>query len=302
MSESIELHSNGIRFHAHSKGSEGPLVVLLHGFPELGISWSAQIEALAARGFRVLAPDLRGFGKTERPSKVSSYDLDNLSEDVLGLIKAMGEERAHIVGHDWGGGLSWHLAQRNPEAVDRLAILNCPHPGVLLGSLGSFRQLRRSWYMFFFQLPWIPEWTLGPNSRVAITRVFHDASANPGLFSPERLEPYVEAMASRGWRGGLNWYRAAFRGVFSGGRARRELWQRPIQAPTLIIWGTSDPVLGEELIDPSTALLTDSRVERIPSAGHWVQQEAPEQVNSLLGDFLSAGDSAGQADGITPAR
>jgi pimeloyl-ACP methyl ester carboxylesterase len=141
--------------------------------------------------------------------------------------------------------------------------------------------------MFFFQLPWIPEWILGWKPDVAIKRVFRDASANPDLFSSERLEPYIYAMASGGWRGGLNWYRAAFRGLLFGGGARRKLWKQPIGAPTLIIWGTADPVLGEELIEPCRALLSDSRVERIPGAGHWVQQEAPEQVNSLLGDFLS---------------
>jgi pimeloyl-ACP methyl ester carboxylesterase len=292
MAESIEVQANGVRFHALYQGSEGPLVLLLHGFPELAISWSSQLEALAQKRLRVLAPDLRGFGGTERPSKVSTYDLDMLSEDVIGLISAMGEKKAHIVGHDWGGGLAWHLAQRNPEVVDRLVILNCPHPGVIFRVLqGSFRQLYRSWYMFFFQLPWIPEGLLRLNTRLSIRRIFRYGSANPAAFSDERLRPYIEAMASGGWKGGINWYRAGFRGLLAGGRARRELWKQLISAPTLIIWGTEDPVLGEELIAPCTELLADSRVELIPEAGHWVQQEAPERVNMLLGEFLTAPDS-----------
>jgi pimeloyl-ACP methyl ester carboxylesterase len=288
MAEQIYIEANGLRFHAWAAGASGPLVLLLHGFPELGLSWSSQLEALAMQGFRAVAPDLRGYGQSERPSGVADYDLDILAQDVVEMIRALGAEKAHIVGHDWGGGLAWHLAQRHPERVDRLAILNCPHPRELQRAvLRSPRQFLRSWYMFFFQIPWVPEWVLGWNPKYSIQRIFQQAAAEPDRFSPHELQPYVASMSGpKGWRGGINWYRAAFRGLFN--RKRHQLWSQRIRSPALIIWGTSDPILGEELIASSAALLSQVDLKTLPGVGHWVQQEAPERVNELLVEFLAA--------------
>jgi pimeloyl-ACP methyl ester carboxylesterase len=271
---------SGITLH-YVEAGEGPLVVLLHGFPEFWYSWRRQIPALAAAGFRVVAPDMRGYNLSDRPADWRDYDTDLLADDIAGLVAALGEERAHIVGHDWGAAVAYTLAMRHPEIVERLAILNVPHPERMISALRTLSQLRKSWYMFFFQLPIIPERLLARDNYSFAKRSLRAGS--PGSFSDEDLARYVEAWSQPGaLTGMINYYRAALRRTPRSAQAGL----RPIAAQTLVIWGERDAYIGRELAEPLPQWVPNVRVERLPQATHWVQHEAPEQVNELLVGFL----------------
>lgn len=272
---------NGIRLHWVEQGS-GPLVVLLHGFPEFWYSWRHQIPFLAER-FRVIAPDMRGYNLSEKPP--TGYDLDTLTDDVLALIHEAGEERAAIVGHDWGGGVAWAFAIRHPQATRKLAILNAPHPLRFMEEARSNpRQLLRSSYMLFFQLPWLPELLLGANRAWLIARGLRRSAVVEGAFSEEDVERYREAASQPGaLTAALNYYRGAL-------RTRSRLQELPnegaVSAPTLVLWGEQDQALGTALAEGLERWVPDLRVVFL-DCGHWTQQERPEEVNRLLADFLS---------------
>ncbi len=274
---------NGVTLHCVTAG-RGPLVVLLHGFPEFWYSWRHQIPVLAAAGFRVAAPDLRGYNDSEKPEGVDAYRMTALVEDVAALVRALGEEQAVIVGHDWGGAVAYAFAMMHPEMTLRLAVLNCPHPepfGRALGQ-GDLEQMKRSWYMFFFQLPDLPETLLAKDNFRLLRRFAYDG-AKRGTFSRRDVARYVDAFAKPGaLTGASNWYRAMFRRP-QGGRT-----YPPIVAPTLVIWGTADQFLGERLLKGMRRHFTGSfRLERLAGVSHWVQQEAPKKVNALLEEFLA---------------
>ncbi len=275
--------TNGIRLHCVVAG-RGPLVVLLHGFPEFWYSWRHQIPALAAAGFRVAAPDLRGYNDSDKPDGVEAYRMTELVEDVVGLVRALGEERAAIVGHDWGGALAYAFAMLHPEMTTRLAVLNCPHPDIFGRAIteGDMEQMKKSWYMFFFQLPLLPEALLAANDFKLLKRFAYD-HARRGTFSRRDLARYCEAFEKPGaLTGAINWYRAMFRRP-QGGRAYPK-----IAAPTLVIWGTADHFLGVHLLRGMTRHFAGPfRLVRLPGVSHWVQQEAPRRVNALLLRFLA---------------
>lgn len=276
------IPTNGIRLHVAEAGPEdGPLVVLLHGFPEFWYGWRRQIPALAAAGFRVLAPDQRGYNLSDKPPRTRDYSTDRLAADVVGLFDALGEERAFLVGHDWGGGVAWTVAQQYPERLRALAVLNCPHVRAFQEVLRrSPRQLLRSWYMAAFQVPWVPEAILGAGRAARLERAMA-STARPGAFREDDLARYREAWLQAGaLTAMLNWYRAGLR------HPTPIPTDRNIETPTLLIWGERDTALGTELIEPITRPCTDIRVERLPDATHWVQHEEPERVNALLIDFL----------------
>jgi epoxide hydrolase 4 len=262
---------------------DGPLVVLLHGFPEFWFSWRFQIPALVAAGFRVVAPDMRGYNLSSRPSKVSAYDIDRLAADVRDLIRERGAERALLAGHDWGAAAAWVAAMNHREVVERLAILNAPHPRRMLQGLRRPRQLARSWYMLFFQLPWLPELAARAGGWWGWRRLFEN-EARPGAFTPQDIERYVEAWSQPGAPTGMiNYYRAALRQT--PGRAEARI--RPVEAPTLVIWGQRDRHLGADLAEPEPADVPNlERVVRLPEASHWVHQDEPERVSQLLVDFF----------------
>jgi epoxide hydrolase 4 len=272
-----------VRLHYVEEG-EGPLVVLLHGFPEFWFSWRFQIPALAAAGFRVVAPDMRGYNLSSRPSKVAAYDTDRLAADVRGLIRELGAERALLAGHDWGAAAAWITAMNHPEVVERLAILNVPHPRRMLQGLRTPRQLAKSWYILFFQLPWLPELLVHVGGWWGWRRLF-EREARPGVYTPEDIERYVEAWSRPGAPTAmLNYYRAALR----QSPRRAEARIRPVEAPTLVIWGQRDVHLGAELAEPERADVPNlERVVRLPEASHWVHQDEPEQVSELLVEFFS---------------
>jgi pimeloyl-ACP methyl ester carboxylesterase len=272
-----------VRLH-YVEAGEGPLVVLLHGFPEFWLSWRFQVPALVAAGFRVVAPDMRGYNLSSRPPKVAAYDIDRLAADVRDLIRERGAERALLAGHDWGGAAAWLTAMNHPEAVERLAVLNVPHPRRMLHGLRRPRQLARSWYMLFFQLPWLPELSARARGWWGWRRLFAK-EARPGAFTPQDLERYVEAWSQPGAATAMiNYYRAAFRQT--PGRAEARI--RPVEAPTLVIWGERDRHLGAELAEPEPADVPNLEgVVRLPEASHWVHHDEPERVSRLLVDFFS---------------
>lgn len=276
------IATNGIRLHAVEAGPEdGPLLIFLHGFPELWYGWRNQIAPFAEQRFRVLAPDQRGYNTSDKPKGVRAYGWDSLARDVVGLIDEAGREKAHVVGHDWGGLVAWWLGMKHPERIERLAILNCPHPGVIWRHLWKNpRQQKKSWYMFFFQLPWLPERALRKDGYENLVNVLRRTS-RPGTFTDEDLRVYRDAWAQPGaLTGMLNWYRA-------GLRARSSTPPSPrVTVPTLLIWGTKDRALGEELAQPSIDLCDHGRLARIEEATHWLQHEEPGRVNALIGDFF----------------
>jgi pimeloyl-ACP methyl ester carboxylesterase len=269
-----------VRLHVAEAGKHGaPLVILLHGFPEFWWSWRHQLRALSDAGFHVLAPDMRGFHRSDKPAPVSAYRLDRLTADVAGLIRAHGAAKAAVIGHDWGANVAWMFAQEHPSMITRLGILNVPHPRRSIeDGMRSLSQLRKSWYFFFFQLPWLPEWWLSKNDFRTVRRFFEQDGV-PGADARE----YVAAARAAGdnLRAAVNYYRAFMRQVAWG---RAPSWKR-IETPTLIIWGEKDRYIDRSLSDPGP-LVPHRRLERIAHGSHWVQNDAPERVNELLVDFL----------------
>jgi len=283
--EHHDVTTNGIRLHVVQAGpAEGPLVLLLHGFPEFWYGWRYQIPALVEQGYRVWAPDLRGYNRSDKPEGVRAYQLQTLTEDVAGLIDAAGRVPAAVIGHDWGGILAWHLATIAPERVRRLVILNVPHPVVMFDHLRrNPRQMLRSSYIALFQLPRIPEFI----GRRMLARALQKSS-RPGTFTSADLKLYREAWSQPGaLTAMLNWYRALW---FS----MRSVRDRPrIRVPTLLLWGTQDVALGKELAQPSIDLCEYGWLEFFETATHWLQHEEPEQVNARIQAFIH--DGAGPA-------
>ena len=284
------VETNGVRLHAVTAGPEdGPLVVLLHGFPEFWYSWRHQIPALAEAGYRVVAPDMRGYNHSEKPDGVGAYHIDELVGDVAGLVDAFDQESAHVVGHDWGGLVAWQTAIDRPGVVDRLAVLNAPHPSAYERALRSNpTQLAKSWYVGFFQLPGLPEWSLGVRDYESLERMLGDGTVRPDAFTEADIERYKTAFGRPGVRtAALNYYRALARRnaklTLTGGG----VGDLPVRAPTLLIWGERDAALDVSLTEDLDRWVPDLRVERLPDASHWVQFDAPERVNELLLDHLS---------------
>jgi pimeloyl-ACP methyl ester carboxylesterase len=274
----------GVRLHYVESG-EGPLVVLLHGFPEFWYSWRHQLPALRAAGYRAVAVDLRGYNLSDKPRGVGSYILPTLARDIERVIRALGSVSASVVGHDWGALLAWELAMRHPQVVERLAILNLPHPERMKAGLRTARQLRKSWYIGFYQLPVIPENYLRWGDFAFIRRAL--GAGSPGSTSDD-IERYVSAIARPGaLKAGVNHYRALALLAMRG--PSRSV---PIEVPVLVIWGDRDPYLGAELAEPDRRWVPNLRMERVPDAGHWLQIDRPDIVNPLLLDFLAADQQA----------
>jgi len=275
---------NGVRLHYVEAGS-GPLVVLLHGFPEFWWSWRHQIPVLAEAGYRVVAVDMRGYGQSHAPSSWREYRMETLAGDIAGLITALGEQKAFVVGHDWGAAVAWMVATLHPDRVERLAILNVPHPDTMLRTLRrSPKQLLHSWYMFFFQIPRFPEWLAGKLRRKFLEGVYRDAK--PGAFTAEDYARYETALLDSpgGLRGPINYYRAALR---QSPRRAQSLF-KPIPLPVLVIWGTQDRFLTEQMAQPDPRWVPDVRIVKLPDASHWVQHDEPERVSTLLIEHFRA--------------
>ena len=280
--EDLHLTTNGVMLHAVAAGpQDGPLVILLHGFPEFWFGWRRQIEPLTAAGFRVLMPDQRGYNLSSKPEGVRAYTLDVLAEDVLGLAAALGRSKFVVVGHDWGGALAWHVTARNPDRIERAVILNGPHLAATRGYARSHPgQMLRSWYIGLFQVPWLPERLLSAADFAWLRRALTRTSL-PGAFQADDLERYREAWAQPGaLTAMLNWYRAL-------PLQARSLRAERITVPVRVIWGDRDPWLQRGIAEASLALCERGEVFHLSDATHWVQHDKPDEVNRLMVEFLS---------------
>jgi pimeloyl-ACP methyl ester carboxylesterase len=282
------IETNSIRLHCVTQG-EGDLVILLHGFPEFWYSWRYQIPALA-KHFKVVVPDLRGYNDSDKPK--SGYDLDTLSNDICGLIERLGYTRAHIVGHDWGGTIAWHLAQRFPTMLDRLAILNAPHSQQLIQEmLGNVDQFRRSWYLLALQIPALPEWLIRQNLGSIVKNLFQGQAVRKGAFTTKDTEIYQAALEKPG---ALSAVLSHYRQLLSP-QTWLEYWGSspvPITVPTLVLWGEEDFLFSQTLTRQMDRLVSAPlQFKLLRHCGHWVQQEAPQTVNRELLGFLKAEQS-----------
>jgi len=290
------VHVNKIQMHYAAAGV-GPTVVLLHGFPETHRSWDLQVPALVEAGFRVITPDLRGYGSTDRPRR--GYELENLGRDIAELIdvvtaeaqspQSSTDQAVFLVGHDWGGAVAWQVATRYPEKLRRLIVLNCPHPVRMAEALVSDRdQLARSWYMFFFQLPLLPEWWLTKKDGANLTRLFRANFSRPHTPPPDILEASRQALMEPGAAGAaIAYYRFALRSWFHPLRWKKNLQSYgPIGVPVSVIWGERDIALGKSLLEGSERFAPDLEVLPVPNAGHFVHQEQPDIVNARLLEVL----------------
>lgn len=278
--EHREVQLSQVRLHYVTQG-DGPLLVLLHGFPACWYSWAHMLDDLA-KDYTVVAPDLRGFNLSGRPSGVKAYDSSLIAGDIAELIETLGYTTAKVVGHDWGGAIAYKLAAEHPDRVECLSVLNCPLPTILVKHLmTNFRQLRRSWYILFFQIPWLPEWLLGRNLEGFLKAVFRPRQA----FSAEAMAYYKHALERPGaLTAALNYYRAGMRAVM--GPQREPSWPK-ISCPFLLIWGERDLALGVELTEGMERFFEQPiRKEYLPEAGHWVHEQEPERVLELLRDFM----------------
>jgi pimeloyl-ACP methyl ester carboxylesterase len=282
--EHISIPTNGIRLHVVQTGSRyGSLVILLHGFPEFWYGWRRQLQPLVEAGFRVWAPDLRGYNLSDKPRGIPAYRLDELACDVLGLINAAGVDKCYLVGHDWGAAIAWWVALRYPERLHKLAILNVPHPAVMMKTLStSFAQLRRSWYIFFFQIPFFAEAILRNDDWNPVVKMLVGTS-KPGSFTPQDIELYRQAW----WQNGaftamLNWYRAALQlpPDVSG--------NQHIHVPALMLWGVNDSALGREMAEPSLDLCDQGKLVFFEDSSHWIHLDEADAVNRHLLEFFSA--------------
>ena len=271
-----------INLHAETAGApDDPLVILLHGFPEFWYGWRGQIGPLARSGYFVVAPDQRGYNLSDKPRGYKHYQLDKLTGDIMGIMDHYGREKAIIAGHDWGAAVAWHLAIHHPERVERLAILNVPHPGAMARALRKPLpgQLGRSWYVGFFQIPLLPELMLSAGRHSGLRRMMR-VSSKPGTFSKDDLRRYREAWKQRGaLTAMLNWYRAALRS--GGGYTSTER----VSVPTLILWGEQDIALIPELAHWSLEFCDQGKLVLFPEASHWIQHEQSERVTARLLEF-----------------
>lgn len=273
---------NGVNLHVVKAGPEdGQLVILLHGFPEFWYGWRKQIEPLAEAGYQVWVPDQRGYNLSDKPAKVADYDIDLLAKDVASLIEAAGKQKAFVVGHDWGGLVAWWTATIYPEKVEKLIITNVPHPVVATNLIKSKpAQLLKSWYIFFFQLPWLPEkamsrnnWQLGLDSLRKTSR--------RGTFDEADLAEYSKAWSQPGaMTSMINWYRAF------GRHALRWPKQVRIKPPTLILWGKRDAFIHPVAAQLSQDICEDAKLVYYEKASHWLQYEEAPDVNKRILEFI----------------
>ncbi|MDZ8050864.1 MAG: alpha/beta fold hydrolase [Aulosira sp. ZfuVER01] len=273
------ITTNGVKLHYVTQG-EGPLMLMLHGFPEFWYSWRHQIPEFA-KYFKVVALDLRGYNDSDKPKEKSAYVMDEFVKDIEGVIKGLGYDQCVLVGHDWGGAIAWNFAYTHPDMLERLIILNLPHPAKFTQGLRTPQQLLRSSYIFFFQLPWLPELVIKRSDYAAVEKAFKGMAVDKNSFTPADIDAFKNAAAKTGaLTAMLNYYRNIFRQ-----RILKTNWGI-LQVPTLMIWGENDTALGKELSYDTEAYVKNFQIKYIPNCSHWVQQEKPDLVNQYMRDFL----------------
>jgi pimeloyl-ACP methyl ester carboxylesterase len=281
------IATNNITLHVMTDGPEnGTPVVLLHGFPEFNFGWKKQVPALVEAGFRVIVPDQRGYNLSDKPKRISAYDVDVLAGDIIGLLDHFGIQRVRLAGHDWGAVVAWTVAINHPERLEKLAILNVPHPDVMTDFvLHNSTQRKKSWYVFFFQIPWVVEWILSKNNFEYLTRTLTQ-SGRKSTFTEADVAEYKKAWSQRGaLTGMLNWYRAAVRRGLRYTFSRKPPARR-VHVPTLMLWGRHDIALSSEMAKPSIDLCDRGELAFFDKSTHWVQRDASEEVNQKLIEFM----------------
>jgi len=278
------IRANGLSFTIDEAGEGDDVALFLHGFPESRRSWRRQLPFLAGLGWRAVAPDLRGYGQSDRPSGRAAYELDNLTADVGATFDALGARRRLMIGHDWGALVAWGAAIERTRPLDGLVIMNVPHPAVYARHLRRApSQLAKSWYVFFFQLPGLPEFLTTANNARLVERAFTQGVADSSIFTDEDLKVYREnAMAPGAMTAMINYYRA---NALRLGAADRTM-TRAIETPTLMIWGENDAFLDVGLTEGYAPYVRDFTLRRLPGVSHWVQQEAADEVNRLMAEWL----------------
>ena len=278
------VEARGLRFEVHACGDPASerLALCLHGFPESAYSWRHQLPLLAELGYRVWAPNQRGYGRSSRPAGRGAYRIDELVADMAALVDAAGSRELLLVGHDWGGFVAWFAALRHVRPVDRLVVMNIPHPVRAHAVLrSSWAQRRRSLYALFFQIPRLPEWLLTRRGARLVGEAFRGMAIDKSRFPDEVLDVYRrQALEPGAMTAMLNWY-----------RANRHMFDRVgelpvLETPTLMIWGEEDRALGIEMTRGTEHLVRDFTLRTLPNVSHWVQQEAPETVNAMLEAWL----------------
>jgi pimeloyl-ACP methyl ester carboxylesterase len=269
----VRAENNGVGIEYEVSG-EGPPVVLLHGFPDSGRVWRHQVPALVQAGFEVIVPDLRGYGRSDKPTGVEAYRMDLLVGDVLSVMNAAGVERAHLVGHDWGAGVAWAVALMAAERVEQLVAMSVGHPATFFAD--GFEQHEKSWYVLLFQFPGVAEEWLSAGEW---------ANFRAWIGHPDGDATVAELEASGSLTPALSYYRANMRPEFF---VQSGLELPPVQAPTMGVWSSGDPALTEGQMTRSASQVAGPwRYERLDGTGHWMQLEEPDDVNRLLVDFLS---------------
>jgi epoxide hydrolase 4 len=277
------IKTRNLTFEVATHGEGDKLALLLHGFPECAHSYRYQIPLFERLGYRVWAPNLRGYGKSDKPRGRRAYVMSALEQDVTDLIDASGARSVVLVGHDWGGALAWSYATYGARPLERLVVMNCPHPVAFQRGLLSLEQLRRSWYMFFFQLPWLPERFMRRNDYRSIERGLRGWAVHPEHFHDDDIAVFRDNARQPGaLTAMINYYRAM--PLSMPEMSRRGL--RKIRVPTLFIWGEQDQALRRELTHDTHRYVDDLTLRYVPDASHWVQQDAPEKVNALIEQWL----------------
>jgi pimeloyl-ACP methyl ester carboxylesterase len=277
------VEANGLTFEVAEAGAGDHLALCLHGFPELHYSWRHQMSLLAKMGYRVWAPNQRGYGGSSRPAGIENYTIDKIVADAAALFDASGASTLTLIGHDWGGAIAWLFAINQVRPIERLVVMNLPHPCCFLATLRRWPQRCRSWYIAAVQVPWLPEWWLARNDAAPIRQAFRDMAVDKSRFPGDVLDVYAAAAKEPGaLTAMLNWYRAAVRRrdrivIANGGQ---------VEVPVLIIWGEEDSALGLETLNGAGRYVVDLTVRRLAGVSHWVQQEAPEAVNAILAEWL----------------
>lgn len=273
------IATNGIKLHCVTQGS-GPLMLMLHGFPEFWYSWRHQIPEFAS-DYKVVAVDLRGYNDSDKPKEKSAYVMAEFVQDIKGIIQGFGYKSCVLVAHDWGGAIAWSFAYAYPEMVDKLIVMNIPHPAKFAEGLRTRQQLLKSWYIFLFQLPFLPEFLIKFGDYRAIDRALQGMAVDKSSFTPSDIQAYKNAAAKPGaLTATINYYRNIARGFVD--RPYREI----LEVPTLMIWGENDRALGKELTYGTADYVRDFQIHYVPNCSHWVHQEQPQLVNRYIRDFL----------------
>jgi pimeloyl-ACP methyl ester carboxylesterase len=276
------IETNGIKLHVMEAGPEdGPMILFLHGFPEFWWAWRKQLPYFADKGYRVVAPDQRGYNLSDKPEGVAAYNIDKLAKDMIGLIDAYGQKQVYLVGHDWGASVSWWLALKYPDRFRKLVILNVPHPKIMAKNVfTNTAQMQRSWYIFFFQIPGAVDRLAAAGDYEWVLQLI-TTSANPGTFSPAELEEYRKAFRQPGaFTAMVNWYRAMIQTQSEPPRSF------DVTVPMIFMWGEEDVAMLTEMADQSMRYCKQGRLIKLPGVSHWIQHEAADKVNAQIAEFF----------------